>query len=143
MDGEMYTAEGFGMAFGMIFWMFMLGFYLFFAYTQYRIATKCGHENAWFAFVPIINVVQLVQMAGKSLWWLLLLLVPLVNIVCAAILYMNIADRCGHSKVIGFLTIFPLINFITLCVMAFSGPNQPNKFQTPSRPTSPRQPVRV
>jgi len=138
MDGNMYATSDGGAFDGMLMMLIFFAAYLYVAYAQMKIAQKVKHENPWFAFIPILNVVQLIQMAQKPLWWLLLLFVPLVNIVCLAALWIGVAKRIGHSAVVGFFTIVPLVSFITLGVMAFgSGSGSALPPQTPSRPRQP------
>jgi hypothetical protein len=126
-----------GDAYGAIFYIFVLAVYLYFTYAQYKIAQKVGHSDPWWAFIPIINSYQLVQMAKKEWYWFVFLLIPFVNIICFAILWMETAKNCYHSPLWGFLMILPFINFVSIGVMAFSGGNKPTQFpprdRTPDR----------
>ena len=65
-----------GGPFGMIMFMVIIAVYCYFAYAQYRIAQKTGHPSPWMAWVPIANTFQLIDMANKQWFWILLLLVP-------------------------------------------------------------------
>ena len=117
-----------GNAFGMAFFILAIAFYFYFAVAQYKIAQKVHHSNAWWAFIPILNMFQLVQMAGKEWYWLLFLLVPVVNIVVLAILWAETARACYKSWVWGVLNIFPLVNIVSMGVMAFTSPSTPSHF---------------
>ena len=46
----------------------------------WRIFVKAG-QPGWASIVPIYNVVVLLRITGKPTWWVILMLVPLVNIV--------------------------------------------------------------
>lgn len=48
--------------------------------SQWKIFTKAG-KPGWAILIPFYNVIVLLQIIGKPWWWLLLLLVPFVNIV--------------------------------------------------------------
>ena len=50
----------------------------------WRVFTKAG-EPGWACLVPIYNVLVLLRIIGKPAWWIVLMLVPLVNIVIAII----------------------------------------------------------
>ena len=66
---------------GAMFWFIMIGFYLFFSFTVYKIAQKCNcRDEAWWAFIPILSAFLLIKMADKPIWWFFLCLVPIVNI---------------------------------------------------------------
>ncbi|HOP08122.1 MAG TPA: DUF5684 domain-containing protein [candidate division Zixibacteria bacterium] len=107
---------------GAFFWLFCLGLYLYFAFTQYKIAQKVGcKEKAWWSFVPVLQWVLMVEMAGKEWWWLVLTLIPIINIAAYAIIWMEIARAAGYSNVWGLLVLVPFLNLVALGVMAFSG----------------------
>ena len=118
----MYEANSSGDGFGFLFFLLFIAIYVFCAYTQFRIAKKCGcDENAWWAYVPIMNTILLMDMAGKERWWFFLCLVPMVNIVIFAILWFEVAKAAGHDGWIGLLVLVPFLNIIGLCILAFSG----------------------
>ena len=114
----MYEAND-GSPFGAIMLMVILAVYAYFAFAQYKIAQKAGHSSPWMAWIPIANLFQLIDIAGKQWFWILLLFVPFVNIICFAILWAEAAKRIGCSEVWGWLTILPFINFVSIGVMAF------------------------
>ena len=105
-------------------WGFMCIFYIliwaFFSFCIYKIAQKLNVENAWLAWIPIIQVVPLLEVAGKPLWWIILLLIPLVNIVIAIIIWMGVAERRGKPSWLGILMIIPIANLIIPAYLAFS-----------------------
>jgi ABC-type Na+ efflux pump permease subunit len=138
----MYEASNGGDFGGLLVLLLYVAAYFYFFFAQYKIAQKLNTPNAWFAFVPILNIVQLVQMAQKPMWWFLLLLVPVINIVCWAILWIEVAKRVNKSPAIGFLTIIPLINFITIGIMGFSGSPSPKSYPSHDQP-APKQPQQV
>jgi len=45
-------------------------FYIYMAYTLMKIAQKTNTENAWFAWIPILNIILMLQIAKKPLWWI-------------------------------------------------------------------------
>ncbi len=132
----MYEQEAAAGIFGMI-WLIWLGLYLFFSFCQYKIAQKVEHHAPWYAFIPIVQVFQSFKMAGKDWWWIFLFLIPIVNIVAIAMIWMEIARRCGQSAVWGFLMLIPIINFVALLYLAFSAaparPSYPQPARTPEK----------
>jgi hypothetical protein len=51
--------------------------------------------------IPFYNVVILFNIAGLSLWWALLILVPFVNLVVVLLVGINIAQNFGKSTAFG------------------------------------------
>ena len=62
----------------------------------YGIFAKAGIEP-WKALIPFYNAYLLLQIAGKPAWWLLLFLIPLVNIFIFAIVGIELGKRFGKS----------------------------------------------
>ena len=132
-----------GTGFEMISLLLIVGIYLYLAFCQFKTAQKIGlHDCAWWAWIPIMNTFLLFRMAGKPAWWFILCLVPLVNLVCFAILWMETAKNAHVSPVWGFLVLIPVINFVALGIMAFSAPPPSYPTPPPLQP-QPRQPEQV
>ena len=111
-----------GSGFGAIAWLIIIAVYFFFTFSQYKIAQKVGcADQAWWSFIPIANTFLLIKMANKEMWWVLLCLLPVINIIAFAILWMETAKAAGHSPIWGFLVLVPFLNFVAMGVMAFSG----------------------
>lgn len=102
-------------------WWF-LGFagYAYVAFTLQTIAGKTNTPNKWFAWIPILNIYLMCKIAGKPGWWLILFLIPFVNIVINVIVWMNIAKARNKPRWLGILMLIPLVNFIFLTYIAFS-----------------------
>ncbi len=111
---------GMGMGFFGIFCCFYLVIYLYFALCIYKIAQKCNVEMAWLAWIPIVQVIPLLQAGGKPIWWILILLIPIVNIVIGIIVWMAVAERRGKPSWLGILMIVPLVNFVIPGYLAFT-----------------------
>ena len=94
--------------------------YLYMALALQTIADKTATANSWLAWVPVANIILMVSIAKKPLWWILLLLVPLVNIVIAIMLWMAISEARGKPNWWGILTIVPILNFVVPGYLAWS-----------------------
>jgi hypothetical protein len=77
---------------GLLFFALVCGlvFYVYLALALQTIATKTGTPNAWLAWIPIGNIILMLNVAKKPLWWFLLFLIPLVNLVMAIIVWMGV-----------------------------------------------------
>ena len=89
-----------------------LAVYVYYALAFTAIANKTGTENAWMAWVPILNLWLMVQVAQKEAWWIILFFIPLLNIVASIVVTMAIAERLGKPSWWGILTVVPVVNVI-------------------------------
>lgn len=77
--------------------MFMsLLVYLFYGYCMFKIFKKAGREDAWAAFVPIYNAVVMLDIVKKPIWWIILFLIPFVNLYAAWVVNDRLAK--GFAK---------------------------------------------
>ena len=58
--------------------------------------TKAG-KPGWASIIPIYNVVVLLQIAEKPVWWILLFLIPIVNLVVSIMVMMAVAQKFGKG----------------------------------------------
>ena len=143
MEGGAYQFQDGGAGFGPLGWMIILGAYLFFAYCHFRAAQKAGCEStAWYAFVPIFNIILMCQTARKPGWWFFLFLIPIANVFVMAYLWAETAKYMGQSPAWGWLMLVPFVNFVSLIVLAF-GSGTPSKPLPPQQQSQPRQPAGV
>ncbi len=81
----------------------------------WKIFTKAG-KPGWAAIIPIYNVIVWLEIVGRPLWWIVLLIIPFVNIVFAIIVSIDTARVFG--KGVGFaivgLVIFSVIGYLIL-----------------------------
>lgn len=98
--------------------------YLFFCFCIFLIAKKLNVPAPWLAFIPIINIWTIVSCAGKPWWWILLLLIPFVNIIIGILIWVYITENMGKNKWLGLLMIVPIVNYIFLAILAFSKTEQ-------------------
>jgi hypothetical protein len=84
--------------------------------SLWRIFGKAG-QHRWACLVPIYNVVVWLHVARWSGWWLILLLIPIVNVIVALIVCIDIARL--FSKGTGFGVGLWLLGFIFYPILAF------------------------
>jgi hypothetical protein len=66
----------------------------------------------WGAIVPFYNVYLMCKIGGKSGWWVLLYLIPCVNLIIALIVSIDVARNFGKGTGFGLgLALLPLIFF--------------------------------
>jgi hypothetical protein len=78
--------------------------------------SKAG-EPGWAAIIPIYNIITMVKIAGKPMWWVVLFFIPIVSIVAVFIIAIGIAQRFGKSA--GFGVGLALLPFIFYPMLGF------------------------
>lgn len=94
--------------------------YVYICLSMMVIANKTNTPNAWLAWIPIIQVILMIQIARKPIWWIVLLLIPVVNFVIGVIVWMGIAEQRRKPSWVGVLVIVPVVNFFIPGYLAFS-----------------------
>jgi hypothetical protein len=69
------------------------------------------------AIVPIWNLIELIRISGKPIWWIVLFLIPFVNIVIYIIVLHGISKAFGYGA--GFTVGLVLLGFIFFPILAF------------------------
>ena len=94
--------------------------YIYMALALQTIASKTATANSWLAWIPIANIILMLNIAKKPLWWIALFLIPVVNIVIAIMVWMAVAEARGKPNWWGILTIVPVVNIVVPGYLAWS-----------------------
>ncbi len=81
-----------------------------------KVFTKAG-QPGWAAIIPIYNVIVMLKIAGRPLWWIILLFVPLVSIVILILVSIDVAKHFGKSA--GFGVGLAVLAFIFYPILAW------------------------
>jgi hypothetical protein len=82
--------------------------------SMWKIFTKAG-KPGWACLIPIYNILVLLEIVGKPWWWLLLMLIPLVNMVFAIWMLNMLSKSYGHSE--GFTIGLLFLGFIFIPIL--------------------------
>lgn len=64
--------------------------------SMWKIFSKAG-KPGWASLIPIYNLVVLLEIVGRPVWWLVLMLLPLVNVVIGIIVLVDLAKSFGKG----------------------------------------------
>jgi Family of unknown function (DUF5684) len=103
-------------AVGAVMMLVWLGVVILMIASTWVVFTKAG-KPGWASIVPIYNIIVMLEIAGKPLWWILLLFIPLVNFIVAILIFMAIAKNFGKSELFGVG--LALLGFIFMPLLAF------------------------
>jgi len=64
--------------------------------AMWAVFKKAG-EPGWAALIPIYNIMVLLKISGKPMWWVILMLIPFVNIIVLIIAIVGLARNFGKG----------------------------------------------
>src|ERR1039457_2156897 len=94
--------------------------HLFYSYCCLLICRKAGHPPGILVWLPCLKLFPMLRAAGMSFWWLLPLLVPVLNLGPLILWPLKIAKARGKSAWIGLLLLVPVINLFVFLSLSFS-----------------------
>jgi hypothetical protein len=84
--------------------------------SMWKVFTKAG-KPGWAALIPIYNMIVWLEIVGRPMWWIALMLIPFVNIVVAIIVTNDLAKSFG--KEVGWTVGLILLPIIFYPMLAF------------------------
>ena len=112
----MDASDGIIAGFGIVGALVYIGIIVLLIAAQWKIFTKAG-KPGWAAIIPIYNVIVLLEIVGKPIWWIILFLIPFVNIVIIIIVLHQLSLSFG--KDVGFTIGLILLGIIFFPILGF------------------------
>ena len=85
---------------------FFVIWYILIGLSSYKLFEK-AHEPGWKGAIPIYNLYSWIELSGRPKWWLLLLLVPILNVFIYAQMIMDMLKSFEktqfHDYVLGLV----------------------------------------
>jgi len=118
LQGDSGPAVGGGLlAMGGTMVLVMLAIGVVFLVAAWKMYVKAG-QPGWAVLIPFYNFYIWLKIAGRPGWWLVLLLIPLVNLAIMVILAVDVAKAFGKSAMFGVVLLF-LLGGIGCLVLGF------------------------
>ncbi len=145
------NAEAAGAAIGIlcVFWAIGLAIAVLMIIATWKVFAKASRPG-WAAIIPIYNIIVLLDVAGKPIWWIILFLlapIPIAGpiIVFVVSLLVNLALAQNFGKSAGFGVGLWLLPIIFMPILGFgdaqySGAPKPTAAGVPSTPEPPAEP---
>lgn len=103
------TAGAAGGVAGAIMLLVWLAIGIFIIAGLWKVFTKAG-KPGWGILIPIYNIILLLQIAGRPVWWIILLFVPVANVIVSILIAIDIAKNFGKGAGFGIgLFLLPII----------------------------------
>jgi hypothetical protein len=103
-------------AIGMLVMLFQLAILVAIIAGAWKMFEKAG-KPGWAAIIPIYNAIVLLEIVGRPIWWIILMLIPCVNIIIAVVVSIDLAKSFGKSELFG-IGIW-LLGFIFIPILGF------------------------
>ena len=115
------AAMGLGMMVFVVFALLIgLAVYVFFCFCCKRICEKCGVNPGVLIWIPIVQLVPLLQAAKMPVWMIILYLIPIVSLIVCIVMWVKICQARGKSGWLVILLFIPIANIIFIPYLAFS-----------------------
>jgi uncharacterized membrane protein YhaH (DUF805 family) len=99
-----------------LFILVVLAIIVFYIAALWRVFSKAGAPG-WGALVPIYNIYLWCKIAGRPGWWILLFIIPVVNVIVHLIVSLDVAKSFAKSGAFGVAIFF--LGFIFVPVLGF------------------------
>ncbi|MEQ8423733.1 MAG: DUF5684 domain-containing protein [Cyclobacteriaceae bacterium] len=83
---------------------------------MWKVFEKAG-KPGWAAIIPIYNLVILLEIVGKPVWWIILLIIPFVNFIIIIILYHQLSLSFGQN--VGMTILLLVLPFVAFPLLGF------------------------
>jgi hypothetical protein len=100
------------MFFGIIIYLAVIAFYI---YVGWKLYEKAG-QPGWACIIPIYSAIVMLRIVGKPWWWILMFLIPVVNIVFLIWMLNMLSKSFGKDE--GFTVGLVLLGFIFYPILA-------------------------
>ena len=84
--------------------------------AMWKLFAKAG-KPGWASLIPFYNIWVMLEIVGRPGWWILLMLIPGVNLVIGIIVMIDLAKSFGKET--GFAIGLILLPFIFMLILAF------------------------
>ena len=111
---------GLGIGLALFCLVLALGLYVFYSYCLKLICQKAGRDPGVLIWIPFVQLVPLLGVAGLSVWMILLFFVPIANFVLGIVMWVKICQARGKSGWLVLLMFVPIANLIFVPYLAFS-----------------------
>lgn len=76
-----------------------------------------AREPGWAAIIPFYNYIVLLRIVGRPIWWIILLIIPIVNVIVWIFIVIDLAHSFGMGG--GFAVGLFFLPFIFIPILGF------------------------
>jgi hypothetical protein len=101
---------------GIFVWVILLAIIVVAIAGVWKVFEKAG-KPGWACLIPIYNGIVILQIVERPVWWILLYLIPIVNLIVCILVMVELAK--SFSKGAGFGVGLAFLGFIFFPVLGF------------------------
>jgi hypothetical protein len=109
----------------------MLAFAVLMIASMWKVFSKAG-KPGWAAIIPIYNIIVLLDIAKKPVWWIVLFLIPVVSLIMSIMVAVGVANNFG--KGVGFGLGLAFLSPIFYPILAFGSAQYVDSTTSSGRP---------
>jgi hypothetical protein len=93
-----------------------LGIIVLMIASIWKIFEKAG-KPGWAAIIPIYNIIVLLEVVGKPVWWIILFMIPFINVIFMIWTFNLLSKSFGKDE--GFTIGLILLSFVFYPILGF------------------------
>ena len=101
---------------GLIFFVLYMAVIVLIIASMWKLFAKAG-KPGWASIIPIYNSIVMLEIVGRPIWWIVLLIIPCTAPFVAIIVMIDLAKSFGKDTLFGVGLV--LLGFIFLPMLAF------------------------
>ena len=111
---------------GLLYLVVFLAIFVGIAVGMLKTFTKMGYDDSWWLLIPILNIVFMLKVIEKPIWWIALLFIPLAGSLIGLYIAWLVSEKVAkaYGKSTGFAVGLLLLGFVFYPILGF-GPEQP------------------
>lgn len=113
MNEDIISQQSSGSPFGLLIGLAIL---VLLIASAWRVFSKAG-KAGWLSLIPIVNAFVLLKIVGRPGWWLILFLIPVVNLIIGILVSVDLAKSFGKGA--GFGLGLAFLGLIFLPILGF------------------------
>ena len=94
--------------------------------SGWKLFSKAG-KPGWAIVVPFYNVIVMLEIVNRPVWWILLMLIPVVNLVVSVIVVVDLAKSFGKDVLYALGMILLSIVFYPMLAFGSAPYTQPQR----------------
>lgn len=115
---------GAAIVFYFVFFALIMALSVLMIICRWKIFEKAGQEG-WASLIPVYNIMVMMDITGRPMWWILLMFVPFANIYVAFTSGIDLAKCFGKDTGFGLGLIFLPIIFYPILAFGDAQYTQP------------------
>ncbi|QEG42428.1 DUF5684 domain-containing protein [Roseimaritima ulvae] len=139
--GTAFAAAG---AVFVVFFLVMMALNLLIIVGLWKVFSKAG-KPGWAALIPVYNLIVLLEIVKRPLWWVVLAMIPMVNLAVSIVLCLDLAKQFNKGP--GFGIGLALLPYVFVPMLGFGSAEYADAVEagmTPTGGSTPQaQPVRT